>query len=222
MKLKRILKAFGPNGALRLRFSQYGEDTIIRKVAKKKNGFYIDVGAHHPFRQSNTAYLWCLGWNGINVDANPESVKLFEKMRRDDVTIWGAVISSKRAQDQDFIEFYQANSHDLCATASPELASERNATEVLRVPCLSLRSIIEDHAQKDGREIDFMNIDIEGLDDEAVEDIAEWPMLPRMIAIETYADTIPDVIESETYKRFAAVGYKYKYQIGVTAVYMLA
>ena len=78
MKFSRALKLFTRHGSLRVRFSQYGEDTIIRKHFNKSEGFYIDVGAHHPFRQSNTASLWLHGWQGVNVDANSESVEVFK------------------------------------------------------------------------------------------------------------------------------------------------
>ena len=66
IKFSRALKVFTRHGGLRVRFSQYGEDTIIRKYFNKSEGFYIDVGAHHPFRQSNTAFLWLQGGQGVH------------------------------------------------------------------------------------------------------------------------------------------------------------
>ena len=39
-------------------YSQEGEDMILRRIFEgHKNGFYIDVGAHHPRRFSNTFFL---------------------------------------------------------------------------------------------------------------------------------------------------------------------
>ncbi len=82
MKFPRVLKMLGA-GVFRLHFSQYGEDVILHKLFGRKfsNGFYVDIGAHHPFRQSNTAYLWMMGWRGINVDANENSIAAFNKTR---------------------------------------------------------------------------------------------------------------------------------------------
>ncbi|MEA2065142.1 MAG: SAM-dependent methyltransferase, partial [Patescibacteria group bacterium] len=38
-----------------LSYSQEGEDMILKRIFEsQKNGFYIDVGAHHPKRFSNT------------------------------------------------------------------------------------------------------------------------------------------------------------------------
>ena len=42
----------------RASYSQEGEDLIIQKIVNfKKKGFYVDIGAHHPFRYSNTFLL---------------------------------------------------------------------------------------------------------------------------------------------------------------------
>ena len=55
-----------------------GEDTAIDEyVLKKFNGFYVDVGAHHPIQRNNTNLLFKRGWEGINIDINEFSVDLF-------------------------------------------------------------------------------------------------------------------------------------------------
>ena len=43
-----------------------------------------------------------------------------------------------------------------------------------------------------------------------------------MIAIETYVETISDVLGTSTYKLLAEAGYEYRYQIGLTSIYILA
>ena len=77
-------------------FGQWGEDILVRKLfsKNKKNGIYLDIGAYHPFKHSNTAYLWMKGWNGINIDANRNSISIFNKIRPYDINIWSAVIPS--------------------------------------------------------------------------------------------------------------------------------
>ena len=52
--------------------SHCGEDRILRYLFKKrKNGFYIDVGAFHPMISSNTFIFYENNWKGINIDAFP-------------------------------------------------------------------------------------------------------------------------------------------------------
>ena len=50
-------------------YSQEGEDMVLaRYLEGQKNGFYVDVGAHHPFRFSNTYHFYLKGWHGVNID----------------------------------------------------------------------------------------------------------------------------------------------------------
>ncbi|MCY1126806.1 FkbM family methyltransferase [Frigidibacter sp. RF13] len=221
MRLTRLARLLGRQGSVRIRFSQYGEDTIIRKLFNRKEGFYVDVGAHHPFRQSNTAYLWCLGWNGVNVDANPKCIEIFRKVRTGDTNIWSAIVSEAVAARQTHVDLYTARDLDLSATVSADLAGERGARTVTSVPCTTLKRILADHAAGAPDGVDFLNIDIEGLDEAAVEDIADWPVRPKVIALETYAPTIPEVLTTGIHERLTGAGYDYRYQIGLTSVYVL-
>lgn len=75
-------------------YSQEGEDLLLSRIfGDKKDGFYIDVGAHHPFRFSNTYLLYKRGWRGINIDAMPGSMKLFNRFRPRDINIECGVAS---------------------------------------------------------------------------------------------------------------------------------
>ena len=58
-------------------YSQEGEDMILRRIFEEKNGFYVDVGAHHPRRFSNTYYFYKQGWTGISIEPNPQAAKAF-------------------------------------------------------------------------------------------------------------------------------------------------
>jgi hypothetical protein len=82
----RALRVFDPHAALS--YSQEGEDMILRRIfAGKAAGFYVDVGAHHPFRFSNTCLLSELGWRGINIDADPTLIAAFNRHRPRDTNL---------------------------------------------------------------------------------------------------------------------------------------
>ncbi|MBT4660564.1 MAG: hypothetical protein HOG73_06280 [Candidatus Marinimicrobia bacterium] len=39
-------------------YSQEGEDILLNRIfGKQRDGFYVDVGSHHPRRFSNTHYF---------------------------------------------------------------------------------------------------------------------------------------------------------------------
>jgi FkbM family methyltransferase len=76
-------------------FSQNEEEQVLRDFFSDiNNGFYVDVGCHHPRRFSNTALFYKNGWNGINIDASQKNLKLFNVFRKRDKNI-NALISEK-------------------------------------------------------------------------------------------------------------------------------
>src|SRR5262249_32770188 len=69
-------------------YSQEGEDMILNRIfGEKKSGFYVDVGAYHPKRFSNTYFFYKKGWRGINIDAMPGSMKPFNAKRNRDINV---------------------------------------------------------------------------------------------------------------------------------------
>lgn len=83
IKLTELINIFYPKS-----FSQEGEDVILQDLfLKKKKGTYIDIGAHHPKRFSNTYFYYRRGWRGINIDAQPGSMNLFNIYRKKDINI---------------------------------------------------------------------------------------------------------------------------------------
>lgn len=217
--ISRWIKVLGPNGSIRIRFSQYGEDGILHKLFDKKKGFYIDVGAHHPFRQSNTARMWCMGWSGVNIDANPKSIKIFDKVRNHDINIWGAILSDEDADKTPNIKLNFSKELDLRASVSVEISKERGLDQSIEVPTLSLTKIVNSHAASHEGDFDFLNIDIEGLDLAAISGISKWKKIPSVIAIESYEKRIQDIVNNDTTKMLENFGYEYVYQIGLTSVY---
>ena len=145
-------------------FSQEGEDLILARFFEgKKQGFYVDVGAHHPVRFSNTYLFYQRGWRGINIDGMPGSMKEFDKMRPGDQNI-EALISSEPRE----VEFFLFNEPAL-NTCDPGLVRERDGLAGYRViektvlRTQTLAAILDKTVlPKEG--IDFMSVDVEGMD----------------------------------------------------------
>jgi len=65
-------------------YSSRGEDLILDSIFYDvKKGFYVDVGANNPWSASNTMFFYEKGWSGINIDATPGSMKLFNVIRKE-------------------------------------------------------------------------------------------------------------------------------------------
>ena len=145
-------------------YSQEGEDIVIdRFLNYKKSGFFIDIGAHHPIYLSNTYRFYLRGWRGINVDAMPGSMKIFNKIRPFDINI-EVPVSDK----EEVLRYYIFNDPAL-NTFSEEEATKKNnlgnyrITQTIMLKTLTLERILDMHL-KPGQKIDFLSIDVEGLD----------------------------------------------------------
>lgn len=220
MLFQRLLKAI-ISGKVKGHFSQYGEDIIIHKLFPRKNykGLYIDIGAFHPFKFSNTAYLWAMGWKGINIDANNNSIRKFKKFRPNDLNIYGAVVDSKTSCVKSSIPIYVKNEKKINAigTCDAELANKRDLVNSLNVPTISVNSIFE---KVINQKIDFLNIDIEGLDESILTEIDFEKYKPKVICIEDYNNDLSSVLTSDITKKLYSKGYYLKARVGPSSVFV--
>ena len=74
-------------------FSGNYEDVILARVFDgQENGFYVDIGAHHPMNGSNTHHFYMQGWSGINIEP-AKSFTCFPQQRSKDVNLNIAISS---------------------------------------------------------------------------------------------------------------------------------
>ena len=217
---KRLLKLIF-SGQLKIHTGQYGEDIVLHKLFRHlpATGYYVDVGAHHPFAISNTSYLWARGWRGVNVDASAEAISRFESVRPDDINICAAVIPTDQLTTGKKITFYFNKAIDNNATCDPEIARSRNLGRSVEVKCTSLKQVIETAKEAFGTQFDLLNIDIEGLDEAAIKDMSGWACLPRVLMIEIYSQNLLDLANNATTKLIISHGYTLSQRMGHTAIF---
>ncbi len=145
-------------------YAQEGEDLLIKRfLNNKEKGFYIDIGAHHPTRFSNTFSFYEKGWSGINVDPLPGIMDKFNTQRPNDINIEAGV----SLEEQELI-YYMFNEPAL-NTFSKEEAQKKGGLSIYKIieqrkiRTYPLSSILDKYI-KSGTLIDFMTIDVEGLD----------------------------------------------------------
>jgi FkbM family methyltransferase len=145
-------------------FSQEGEDLIARRIFEGlSRGFYVDVGAHHPTRFSNTMAFYRRGWRGINIDANPDAIRLFKRARPRDTNVCIGVSEAGgnltfHMFDEPAVSTFDAELADELVRNSPYRLLERREVKVRR-----LAEILEETLPAN-QPIDLMSIDVEGLD----------------------------------------------------------
>ena len=179
-----------------------GEDLFIEDLTKDiKNGFYVDAGCYHPLHLNNTYLLYKRSWNGINIDISEFSIKLFDYLRPNDFNINSAVSNSEK----EILFYYQKKLSQL-STIKKEISTERmqGSIKEKKIRSLTLNSIINESKFKN-RQIDFLNIDIEGADLEALKSLDFRIYDPKIICIEIIEKNI---INSEIYKFLNDLNYR--------------
>lgn len=181
-------------------WSWEGEDVLARKIMLDvfgvAKGFYVDIGAHHPFNLSNTALLYQEGWRGINIDAMPGSMKEFRRHRPQDVNLEVAI--SDTPGTGTFYMWSEPGLNGFLDEATVRAHQARGITlqGTAEVACRPINDVLGEHAA--GRTIDLMNIDAEGLDIRILRamDFERWR--PTLVIVETLGmHFMEDVLNAE-------------------------
>jgi len=189
-------------------WSQEGEDLILNRIFERKpNGFYIDVGAHHPRRFSNTFLFYIQGWNGLNIDAMPGSMRSFHQHRPRDINLEVGV-----GLNECQLDFYVFNEPALNGF-SKELSDERHdpnlayqINKIIKVNVFPL-SVVLDRNLPAGQNIDFMSVDVEGLDFEVLKSNDWIKYRPKIVLAEILSSSMHDIDKSNIGRLMRDVGY---------------
>jgi len=189
-------------------YSQEGEDLILMRIfEKQKIGFYLDVGAHHPKRFSNTYLFYKKGWKGINIDARPGSMKSFNKSRSRDINIEAAI--SKKPQKLNYYMFDEPaiNGFSQEISSFRNKNSEYNIKEVIEIKTVRLDDLLQEQYLEQNT-IDFLNIDVEGLDFEVLQSINLEKYNVRVICIEALKSSLNEINNHEISAYLELYGYQ--------------
>jgi FkbM family methyltransferase len=203
---KQLVPSFGLGS--KHSFSQQGEDMVMDCLFQwNRTGFYVDVGAHHPTRYSNTYYFYKKGWKGINIDPIPGIMNEFQRIRPEDINLEIGI-----ANKEGRLTYYQYEDSALntfCKKSAEDYVLEKRGVlkGTLEIPVCKLSSVLEKYLP-DHTTIDFFSIDVEGLDIEVLSS-NDWSRFrPRAIIAEDLKSfTFEQVIKSDLSAYLKSVGY---------------
>ena len=168
-------------------YAQYGEESIITSFFKdKKEGFFVDIGAMDGVTYSNTRHLVeYYDWGGILVEPHPiffEKLKLLYD-RNNRITLFNNACLDKETE-VDF--FMYSDGNDACVSTISDVFKNRVisiygdkfAPEPLKIKTKTLNGIIADYS------VDFLSIDVEGVDMEVLSSNDWNKNRPSLICIE--------------------------------------
>ena len=168
-----------------LTFAQNFEDVMLSRLFQRQaQGFYVDIGAWDPTLHSVTKHFYDMGWSGINIEPIKRQLDLFTEQRPRDRNLAVAVSDVK-----GHLVFHECSDLTSLSTASPDQAKalKRVGHNLIsyEVDVITLRDIAE-HCR--GHTVDFLKVDVEGLEKRILKG-GDWHVFrPRVLVIEA---TVP-------------------------------
>jgi FkbM family methyltransferase len=149
--------------------SQLGQDKWVESYFKgKRNGVFLDVGAHNGKLYSNTFYLEKnLGWTGVCMEPNPTAFA--ELIINRSAHCLNCCVSNSDGPDIEFLKLtgYAEQLSGIVSTYDPrhmkrierELVQYGGTKEIIKVPQRTLTNICNEFGIT---RIDYLSLDTEG------------------------------------------------------------
>jgi FkbM family methyltransferase len=199
-------------------FSQNFEDLYLWRLFKDKTqGFYIDVGAFHPEKDSVTKIFYDQGWSGINIEPVPEFFEFFQLHRERDVSSINGKVLLNQYADSGLASVSAASS----VSVPIEYKEQRQQIEV------SSRTLFDIINTYSPPSIDFLKIDVEGLESDVLVsasfELLPACLMPRVILLEATMPTarISSSVREQCRNILASCGYHHFFFDGLNDYYCL-
>lgn len=192
-------------------YSQWGESEFIKKVlSEKDNGFYLDIGAHHPYRYSNTYLLYKNGWRGIVVEPDTSSKIMFTLARPKDIFVNLALHTSSFRKKYYIFKDNALNTIDSKTFQNVVKSGQSKLVKTQDITPITFSYLIKKYLPKQQR-IDLINIDTEGSDFDIISSI-NWNLVkPKYILIEASNSQINKLLSKQGYKKYQKYGLTQTY-----------
>ncbi|MEO6583896.1 MAG: FkbM family methyltransferase [Ferruginibacter sp.] len=189
---KFIKKYFIPK--VQFSYSQFGEDLIIAYFFNNlgiNKPTYLDIGANEARYISNTFYFYEHGSKGVLIEPNPYLAKKLKQIRRNDM-VENVGIGLSQVAEADFYLFPNY-ANGLSTFSKTEADHWQNngmkgigkipIEKIIKMPLLPINSILEKYF--DNTALNFISIDVEGLDLDILKTMDFEKYTPELICVET-------------------------------------
>ncbi len=206
-------------------YSQFHEDReILAFFGRATHGVYLDVGANDGVTGSNSYLLERHGWTGILVEPNAALAEKCRAVRPRSIVIAKAAVGPESPKQVEFYEYAGSgpageNFDGVSSVGRPSFLDDKVQRDGARVrkiviPAATLDEIVAESGLTDA--IDFLSLDIEGLEVAALRGFDFTKRQPRLIAIEDNSCGADRTVET-LLKR---VGYRRVHRTGVNDWYV--
>jgi FkbM family methyltransferase len=184
-------------------YAQHGEDVWLleRLTAARGPGvIYVDVGANHPSRLSNTYLLYRSGFSGVVIEPDPRLVRLHRLFRRRDV----AVAAGCGADDGHAL--FAVSTTPVISSFVPERGVETGA-RTRRLEEVAIRRLDDILEDVDFDFVGVLSIDTEGFEREVLDGAPATLARTLFVCIERNTDDAASAIADALTGDFECVAH---------------
>jgi FkbM family methyltransferase len=195
-EMQALAQMYGP-----ARDSEHVEEWILKDFFQgKRNGVFVEVGANHHQRASNSYYLeTALGWSGVAVEPQVKFAAGYKQSRPR--TIFVPLFISDISNRQAVL--YVTDKNDSVASGVPEFT--KNWGEI--TPTYATTSTLDDVLDRLKIDrIDFLSIDIELGEPQALAGFSVDRFTPALVAIEAHPPVRQQILDYFAAHQYALVG----------------
>jgi FkbM family methyltransferase len=203
-------------------YSQFGQDKFIYENVfnKKSNGFFLDIGASEPVDQNNTYFFEKLGWKGIVIEPRKED---FNRLKNERSCICENVAITSKREIRKFLQIdgpskglsgilegYDINH---IVRIVRELFQFGGGMELVDIECLPISDLLEKYSVS---EVDYMSLDVEGMELPIIKTIDFDKVKIRCITVENNYENIEisNLLTSKGYNKVADLNCDEVYLLG--------
>lgn len=193
-------------------YSQFGEDVLLAEIfGTKDKGLCVEVGANDGVNDSTTMYFERIGWDCVLVEPNPFLCEEIKVKRT--ALLAEFAVSDKEGDVTLFVAEGAERAHGVSTINSDiesleKIKSYGFSYKEVQVKSKTLDNILDDLNVRG--EIDFISIDVEGHELEALRGFSLGRWKPKIVLMEdnsNYQDTvIRDYLKNFGYARFKRTG----------------
>jgi FkbM family methyltransferase len=196
IEAESLAKTYGPS-----HYSEHVEEWILKDFFKgRRDGLFVEVGANHHQRASNTYYLeHALGWSGVAIEPQAKFAAGYRehRPRTTFVPLFISDVSNQHAV------LYVTDKNDSVASGIREFAELWGET----TPTPATTSTLDDVLDRLKIErIDFLSMDIELAEPQALAGFSIGRFNPSLVAVEAHPPVRQQILEYFVRNQYVPVG----------------
>ena len=196
-------------------YSQFGEDVELLATLGP-NGLYIDIGANHPFKGSNTFLLYQAGWRGLTMEPIMSLCQQHRSVRPRDVCVNAAAGRSRGAA---LFNEVNPTGYSTFDSDSASTLVARGQAVLVRQYNVSVVPVLQAWREAFGAQLpNLISIDTEGFELEVLAGIDLSVLQPELVLLELQSAV--DTGRRETLvEAMLEEGYELRREFGVNGLF---